>query len=185
MRSYPDAPAGYPEFPLVLTSDSRGYRNTDNLQQYDVVAVGDSFVAGSHVSDEQAWVALLRKSTGQTIYNTGVSGTNPLTYLNNFITVGRAFKPKTVLLMLYEGNDFRNATAANTYWHATTGLSRSAFAEPRFLRQSFAGDERFASPRRRSIGKSGQSVAGAWLCGNGWFYAAAFGRQWQAAGLQF
>lgn len=118
MRSYPNAPAGYPEFPLVLTSDARGYRNHDALQKYDVVAVGDSFVAGSHVSDNQAWVDLLRQRTGKTIYNLGVSGSDPLTYLNNFITVGRAFKPKTVLVMLYEGNDFRDAppvpTAANT-----------------------------------------------------------------------
>lgn len=109
LRSYPDAPVGYPDFPLVLTSDSRGFRNRDNLAQYDMVAVGDSFVAGSHVSDEQAWVELLRQRMGQSIYNLGVSGTDPLTYLNNFITVGRALKPRTVLLMLYEGNDFRDA----------------------------------------------------------------------------
>ncbi len=87
VRSYPNAPAGYPEFPLVLTSDNRGYRNADSLEQYDMVAVGDSFVAGSHVSDDQAWVDLLRKSTQQTIYNIGVSGTDPLTYLNNFISL--------------------------------------------------------------------------------------------------
>lgn len=109
LRSYPNAPAGYPAFPLVLTSDSKGFRNHDQLSQYDMLVVGDSFVAGSHVSDEQAWVDLLRKSTGKSIYNLGVSGSDPLTYLNNFITLGRSFKPQTVLVMLYEGNDFRDA----------------------------------------------------------------------------
>lgn len=109
LRSYPDAPAGYPEFSLVLTTDANGFRNQQMLDQYDMLAVGDSFVAGSHVSDDQAWVDLLRQKTGQSIYNLGVSGSDPLVYLNNFITLGRKLQPKTVLVMLYEGNDFRDA----------------------------------------------------------------------------
>ncbi|HSC74722.1 MAG TPA: SGNH/GDSL hydrolase family protein [Pseudomonadales bacterium] len=109
LRSYPDAPAGYPEFSLVLTTDANGFRNQQALDHYDMLAVGDSFVAGSHVSDDQAWVDLLRQKTGQSIYNLGVSGTAPLVYLNNFVTLGRKFQPKTVLVMLYEGNDFRDA----------------------------------------------------------------------------
>jgi hypothetical protein len=109
LRSYPDAPAGYPEFSLVLTTDANGFRNQQTLDKYDMLAVGDSFVAGSHVSDDQAWVDFLRQKTGQTIYNLGVSGSGPLVYLNNFITLGRKLQPKTVLVMLYEGNDFRDA----------------------------------------------------------------------------
>lgn len=109
LRSYPNAPAGYPEFSLVLTTDANGFRNQQVLDQYDMLAVGDSFVAGSHVSDDQAWVDLLRKQSGKSIYNLGVSGTGPLVYLNNFITLGRKLKPRTVMVMLYEGNDFRDA----------------------------------------------------------------------------
>ena len=163
VRSYPNAPAGYPEFPLVLTSDSRGYRNADNLQQYDVVAVGDSFVAGSHVSDEQAWVELLRKSTGQTIYNTGVSGTDPLTYLNNFITVGRAFKPKTVLLMLYEGNDFRDAPPLPT----VENTKASASAEDKSHSLGFYAK---ASPVTKGLRRLAEEVL------------AKIGSQWPVAG---
>lgn len=110
-RSYPNAPAGYPPFPVVLTTDARGFRNPDALPQYDTVVVGDSFVAGSHVSDEQAWVALWRQHTGRTVYNLGVSGSDLTVYLNNFVTVGRALKPSTVVVMLYEGNDLRDVPA--------------------------------------------------------------------------
>ena len=107
LRSYPDAPKGYPEFPLVLTSDSRGFRNQVSQETYDIVAVGDSFVAGSHVSDDQAWTAILQKNLGQSLYNLAVSGSDLMVYLNNFVSLGRPLKPKTVLLMIYEGNDFR------------------------------------------------------------------------------
>lgn len=109
LRSYPDAPAGYTEFPVVLTTDANGFRNQEILDSYDMVAVGDSFVAGSHVSDDQAWVALLSQRLGKSIYNLGVSGSDVLVYLNNYISLGRKLSPDTVLVMLYEGNDFRDA----------------------------------------------------------------------------
>jgi hypothetical protein len=116
LRSYPDAPAGYPSYPVVLTSDVNGFRNPvvaiEGLrEQYDVVVVGDSFVAGSHVSDDQAWTEMLRQQMGFSLYNLGVSGSHPVTYLNNFLLQGRKLKPATVVLMLYEGNDFRDVPA--------------------------------------------------------------------------
>jgi len=109
-RSYPDLPPGYPTYDLTLTIDQYGFRNKNVLDQYPILAVGDSFVAGSHVSDEQTWVYLLSQSLKKDIYNLGVSGTDPGNYLNNFVLQGRKFKPKLVLFMMYEGNDFKSVT---------------------------------------------------------------------------
>lgn len=106
-RSYPDAPAGYPEFPIELTVDKFGFRNKDPRQRYPIVAVGDSFTAGSEVDDGQMWSALLAKDLQQDIYNLGVSGSGPYTYLNNFSALGYKFAPQLVIFMLYEGNDFK------------------------------------------------------------------------------
>lgn len=106
-RSYPYAPAGYPTFDVTLTSDRYGFRNQTSLDHYPIVAVGDSFVAGSHVSDEQAWVSLLSKKMNTDIYNLGASGVDPGIYWNNFVLLGQQFKPKLVLFMIYEGNDFK------------------------------------------------------------------------------
>jgi len=110
-RSYPDAPPGYPPFELTLTTDAHGFRNgavgDALLSQYDIVAVGDSFVAGSHVSDEQVWTVLLEQKLNSTLYNLGVSGSDPGNYYNNFTLLGKQFKPKLVLFMIYEGNDFK------------------------------------------------------------------------------
>ena len=128
-RSYPDAPPGYPAFPVTLTTDSRGFRNPDELTQADTVVVGDSFVAGSHVSDEQAWVSLLRQRIGHTVYNLGVSGSDLTVYLNNFVTVGRALKPSTVVVMVYEGNDLRDVPALAVATPApTTGAGQASAA---------------------------------------------------------
>ena len=128
LRSYPDAPAGYPPIPVTLTVDKNGFRNQVMQEQYDVVVVGDSFVAGSQVSDDQGWTELLRKSSNVSLYNLGVSGTAPNVYLNNFVMAGRQFKPKTVLVMIYEGNDFRDAEPLKTAADIQSAKSESADA---------------------------------------------------------
>jgi hypothetical protein len=107
-RSYPDPPPGFEAFPLTLTIDPYGFRNREPiLDRYDIVVAGDSYVAGSHVSDEQAWPYVLAELTGKSIYNIGVSGSDPQVYLNNFVVHGLKFDPGIAIFMLYEGNDFK------------------------------------------------------------------------------
>lgn len=112
-RSYPNPPAGYPDIPLRLTTDANGFRNlpvsnkSNEQPQYDMLAVGDSFVAGSNVSDDQTWSALLAKATNRSIYNLGVGGSGPPTYMSNYVYFGLNFKPRVALFMIYEGNDFK------------------------------------------------------------------------------
>ena len=110
-RSYPNPPPGYHDVPLRLTSDADGFRNLDALPQYDMLAVGDSFVAGSNVSDDQTWSALLAKATQRTVYNLGVGGSGPPTYMGNYVTFGLKHKPRVALFMIYEGNDFKEDVA--------------------------------------------------------------------------
>jgi hypothetical protein len=107
-RSYPNDAPGYRDLDIVLTSDKYGFRNLGEIKdQYPIIVVGDSFAAGSHVSDDQGWTELLQKDLAIDIYNLGVSGSDPRIYLNNYVTFGQKFKPKTVLFMVYQGNDFK------------------------------------------------------------------------------
>lgn len=107
-RSFPDAPQGYEDLNITLTSDKYGFRNLGEIKdQYTIIAVGDSFTAGSHVSDDQGWTELLQKQLGIDIYNLGVSGSDPRIYLNNYLTFGQKLKPEIVLFMVYQGNDFK------------------------------------------------------------------------------
>jgi hypothetical protein len=99
---------GYPSFDCSLTVDSRGFRNQTAKESCDVLTIGDSFVEGSRVSDEDIWPALLEKETNLSVYNIGMSGSSPLQYCNNFSGLGITLKPKYLICMLYEGNDFRD-----------------------------------------------------------------------------
>lgn len=106
---YPKTPPGYPDIEYTLTTDKRGFRNTTDLQQYDIVILGDSFAEGSKVTDQDAWPVLLAEKTQQPIYNLGMSAGHPGTYLETLKQFGPELSPKTVICLLYEGNDFRDS----------------------------------------------------------------------------
>lgn len=107
--SYPLTPAGYPDIQYTLTIDKRGFRNKTDLQKYDLVVLGDSFTEGSGVSDNDTWPSLFAQKTNQSVYNLGMSAGSPLTYLETLKRFGLDLSPKTVVCMLYEGNDFRSS----------------------------------------------------------------------------
>ena len=107
-RSYPNAPPGYRTVDCTLHTDARGYRNQSAFESYDVVALGDSFTEGSNVSDEHPWPVRLAARAGLTVYDLGMSGYDPLHYLESLKEVGLALKPRMVLCLIYEGNDFRS-----------------------------------------------------------------------------
>jgi len=106
-RSYPNRVAGQPSRPVVLTTDARGLRNPVPSDAYDVVVTGDSFTEGSMVSDDEPWWSRLARETGLRIYNTAVSGLSVREYLNNWAAFGLDRGAHTVIVMLYEGNDWK------------------------------------------------------------------------------
>ena len=108
-RTYPTVRSGYPNGECILQTDNRGFRNQSDLETYDVVVLGDSFAEGSYVTDESVWARQLSKRTGLSVYNLGVSGYDPFEYVSSLERFGLDLKPRYVLCMLYEGNDFRSA----------------------------------------------------------------------------
>ncbi|MFQ5591054.1 MAG: hypothetical protein ACE5HE_07830 [Phycisphaerae bacterium] len=108
VRTYPSTPDGYGKVVCKYKSDARGFRNATGLDRYDVVILGDSFAEGSSVSDEHVWAVRLADRSGLSVYNLGMSGYDPFHYLHSLKRYGLALKPRVVLCMVYEGNDFRS-----------------------------------------------------------------------------
>ncbi len=108
-HSYTNPPKGYPDVPYTLTVDKRGFRNRSDFDTYDVLVLGDSFAEGSKVTDQDAWPTLYESLSGKKVYNLGMSGGNPGTYVETLEKFGVQLSPDIVFLMLYEGNDFRGS----------------------------------------------------------------------------
>jgi hypothetical protein len=103
-----DAAVGHRMSPYFPGHDRRGYRNDDNLDRYDIVAVGDSFTYGFGVGPDASWPRQLRVLSGRPVYNAGVGGYGPCEY-RAIVEEMMPLKPAVVVVGLYVGNDLADA----------------------------------------------------------------------------
>jgi acetyltransferase AlgX (SGNH hydrolase-like protein) len=91
--------------PLTFTYDRWGYRNASEMKEADVVLLGDSYVEGWYVSDEQTVAAQLAARLGRPVANLGVAGYGTLQEIR--VLKGDAFHrhPRLVAWFFFEGND--------------------------------------------------------------------------------
>ena len=104
---------------LNFTYDKWGYRNTIDIHEAQVVLIGDSFVEGHNVSDDETVASYLQGYLGQNVVNLGIAGYGTLQMLR--VIKGDAIKrrPKSIVWFFFEGNDlyddhtFENAMLAS------------------------------------------------------------------------
>ena len=58
----------------TFTTDSRGFRNTREIERTDIALIGDSYVEGSYLSDEETVASVLEDLTGLSVANLGRAG---------------------------------------------------------------------------------------------------------------
>lgn len=94
----------------IYESDEHGFRNPKNLYMQNhvyLMAVGDSFVHGSCVNDDEHIFKYLRNKFGILI-NLGTANSGPLAELAAFREYIEPLRPKIVLWFYYEGNDIQD-----------------------------------------------------------------------------
>lgn len=123
-RSYPNRPRGFGSVEVTVAADERGFRNPPGVTRADVVVLGDSFVEGPEVDYAQLWTTQFAAQTGLGVYNMGTAGENPGGYMAKLERYAGDLEPDTVLLMIYEGNDFRGWRPARRSTLRTSRLRR-------------------------------------------------------------
>ena len=91
--------------PITFTYDRWGYRNATDLDHAEVVLLGDSYVEGWYVSDEQTVAAQLETRLETPVANLGVAGYGATQEL--LVLEGDALlrQPRIVAWFFFEGND--------------------------------------------------------------------------------
>jgi hypothetical protein len=92
---------------LVYESDDYGFRSLQgnpDSQATTIALLGDSFVFGQCVSEEQTLAGRLRHRWSK-VRNLGVSGAGPLHQLAVLREYGPIFQPRMVVWVFFEGND--------------------------------------------------------------------------------
>jgi len=91
--------------PITFTYDRWGYRNVRPMAQADIVLIGDSFVEGWFVSDDQTIASYLGNRLHQAVANLGVAGYGTLQEAIVLKGDAMARRPRVIAWFFYEGND--------------------------------------------------------------------------------
>lgn len=90
---------------ITFTYDRWGYRNASDMEQADVVLLGDSYVEGWYVSDEQTTAAQLTARLNRPVANLAVAGYGTLQELRVLKGDASSRHPSVVAWVFFEGND--------------------------------------------------------------------------------
>jgi lysophospholipase L1-like esterase len=101
--------------------DILGFRNTDIPDHPDVIAIGDSQTYGFGEPIQSAWPSQLAAMLGEanaTVYSMAVGGWSATQYLH-LASVAAKFRPRTLIIAFYSGNDALESFASaygNGHW---------------------------------------------------------------------
>lgn len=97
---------------ITYTADRYGFNNPDQLydRPLDLMLLGDSFVEGVCLPPGEDLASRLR-SGGLVAASMGIRGNGPLIELATLGRFGRIFRPRHVVLVFFEGNDWENLEA--------------------------------------------------------------------------
>ena len=96
-----------------MRMDDLGFCNAPeddpNRDHVDLIAIGDSFTACHAPDPRLTWPSVLGRTLGMSAYNLGRGGYGPYEYLQLLRLFGLAKTPRVVVMLIYEGNDLRDA----------------------------------------------------------------------------
>ncbi len=101
--AYADEPTRTYEYDLL------GFRNPRELQDWDVVFVGDSFTELGYLPHEELVSSLVGKELGVPVKNLGCSYTGTLTHNFYLREYGKSPGTRRAILVFFEGNDIKDA----------------------------------------------------------------------------
>lgn len=130
VQSVPLAPDQYTAFKLepsrtttvrgacysaTVSSNSKGFRDSEWGERQDIVVLGDSFMEAQQVTDGFEFASLLEERLNMSVANFGIASFNTVAELAAYESYGRDLEPRIVLLVFYLGNDVDGNNCAGKY----------------------------------------------------------------------
>jgi hypothetical protein len=89
----------------TFSTDGAGFRNRVDLNSADIALVGDSYIEGAYISDEETAAVRLQELVQRPVANLGVSGYGSLQELKIVERYALPLRPKMIAWFFFEGND--------------------------------------------------------------------------------
>jgi hypothetical protein len=93
---------------VTIRYSREGFRNPDDLADWDVAVVGDSFTESGYLPEEVVFTGVAATKTGLRIKNLGITDTGNFAHVHYLDTYGKAPACKTAVLAFFEGNDLND-----------------------------------------------------------------------------
>lgn len=120
----------------TVKMDEIGFCNPPDLysqtEQFDAIAIGDSFTWCTTVRPEDTWTAQLAEVANVSTYDLGKPAIGLYEYLQILKRFGLEKSPKVVVMNVYEGNDLRDALKYQEYQQSAPA-EEGASQTPGFL----------------------------------------------------
>ncbi len=96
------------EEPLLITYDRDGFRNPENLDEWEIVFTGDSFTELGYLRYEDLFTTRVGRILEKPVKNVGVSHTGPFSYIHCVKEFGISKGTTDAVLVFFEGNDLKD-----------------------------------------------------------------------------
>lgn len=111
---------------VTYRTDENGFRNAPGIKSAQVVFIGDSFVEAGNVPEQDTFVCKVGAALGVATVNLGRSQYGPQQELILMRRYAFDYGPRTIVWVLFEGNDLKNA---DKYYNGTLEEVELAFCE--------------------------------------------------------
>jgi hypothetical protein len=122
------------DHPMTFSTDAKGFRNSTDLTHTDIALVGDSYVEGWTLSDDETIAAQVAARTHAPVANLGTAGYGSLQELQVLERYALPLGPRFVGWFFFEGNDldddqvFENAMTTKSGVDAGPAATREPLA---------------------------------------------------------
>lgn len=93
------------EAELTISYSREGFRNPDDLTDWDIAVVGDSFTESGYLPEKTLFTGIAAEKLGKRIKNLGITDSGTFAQTHYLEAYGKAPSCKTAVLAFFEGND--------------------------------------------------------------------------------
>lgn len=93
------------EAELTISYSREGFRNPDDLKDWDIAVVGDSFTESGYLPEKTLFTGIAAEKLGKRVKNLGITNSGTFAQTHYLEAYGKAPSCKTAVLAFFEGND--------------------------------------------------------------------------------
>ena len=93
------------EAELTIRYSREGFRNPDDLADWDIAVVGDSFTESGYLPEKNLFTGIIAEKLGKRVKNLGITDSGTFAQTHYLEAYGKAPSCKTAILAFFDGND--------------------------------------------------------------------------------